>query len=238
MKRTAPTPKHLARLYYELGRIGARSVGEKLRWPFGSLTPEALFTLAADWSRWDPRLLEILVQYGIEHWRDLNPQQLREKLRTMEMPQTLGVIASFIQTAKSEESELLFFWNYVVQGIEPAPSQFYFCNLHQPGSPRAERTARESLSEFKQWGFLGLERVITDSKTKKSVGTLPVDSRLNLLRRLFKQKTSIQISDYLEALKNSISRQQALLDLKALPAKQHGKGRSAHWMLSRARKTA
>src|SRR3989338_849893 len=224
MKRIVPTTEHLSRLYYELGQIGARSVGEKFDWPYTLRESEELFALAADWSRWDPRLLEILVYYGMHHWRDLKPQRLRDLMREMETPQTVGVIATFIGIARPDDTESMLFWSYVTKGLVPVSPQFYFYNLHLPGSRLAERTARESLSEFKQWGFLGRERGLIDSATKTAAGTWDASSRMNVLRLLFEQKASIQFSDYLEALAGTLSRQQALLDLKVLPARRHGKG--------------
>lgn len=230
MKHKIPTEKDLARLYYELGQIGARSAGEKKKWDYRLKDVESLLVLACDWSRFDPRLLEILVEYGLNHWREIRPQVLREKMGVMEMPQTIGVVVSFIQTARPEDKELQAFWNYVTFDLKPVPPQFYFRDLYAPGSNLARRATLESLAEFKEWGFLARERIIVDSVTKKTAGTWDQPARLNILRRLFSQNKQIQISDYLEELHHSISRQQALLDLKALGAKQKEKGRIAYWV--------
>ncbi len=226
-----PTLSHLSRIYYELGKIGARAVGEKKRWPYAFEKKEELFTLAADLSRFDPRLLEILVQYGKDHWQNLSPQLLRASMKKMEMPQTLGVIASFIQTALPEDKECRLFWNYVTAGLLPVETQFYFRDLYSPGGEQGLQTAKESLAEFKQWGFLGKGSLVIDPATRKTIGTWDQASRLNILRRLLKEKRRLQISEYLEELRFTVSRQQALLDFKLSKAKQKGQGRSAYWTL-------
>ncbi|MBI4124671.1 MAG: hypothetical protein HY609_07020 [Deltaproteobacteria bacterium] len=231
MDITLPTEAHLARIYFELGRAGARAVGEKKPWPYHIENREALLTLAADWSRFDPRLLEILVQYGGRAWETLQPQKLRQNLAAMESPQALGVIAAFIQTADPLARERNLFWDYVVKGLRPVEAQFYFRDLYPLGSRLAQRAARESLAEFKRWGFLGLSRIVIDPATRQAAGTWDQESRHNILKRLFREKGTLQISDYLKEIEQTLSRQQALLDLKSLKAKQKGKGRSAHWIL-------
>lgn len=230
MKTSIPTQGDLARIYYELGQKGARTVGEKKKWAYSVKNLESLFALACEWSRFDPRLLEVLVEYGLHHWKEIRPQRLREEMRKMTTPQTVGVVASFIQTTLSEDKEALAFWNYVTLGLKPVSPQFYFRDLYTPGSTLARRAALESLSEFKEWGFLARERIVIDSATKKTIGTWNQEARLNILKRLFSKKRQLQISDYLEEISHTVSRQQALLDLKALAAKQKGKGRTAYWV--------
>ncbi|MDO8526395.1 MAG: hypothetical protein Q7T03_01765 [Deltaproteobacteria bacterium] len=233
MKIIPPTENHLTRLYYELGKMGAQSVGEKKPWPYHFENTESLFALASDLSRWDPRLLQILVEFGLNHWKELHPQHLREAIQEMQSPQTVGVVAAFILAAAPLEKETSLFWNYVTAGLKPVEPQFYFHDLHTPGSILAERAAKESLQEFSQWGFLGRERVIADTRTKQGVGSWGQPARLNILKRLFKTRKQIQISDYLKELGHSISRQQALLDLKKIKAKQEGSGRGTTWILLR-----
>ena len=226
-----PTSAHLSRLYYELGRWGARSVGEKKKWRYRFETKEELIAVAADWSRYDPRLLQILVQWGLESWTTWHPVLIRSVMKRMTTPQTVGVVAGFMTTANPLDRELELFLNYLIADLKPVSPQFYFFDLYLPGSRLAERAAKESLEEFKQWGFLSRERVLIDAKTKRGVGSWDPESRRHILKRLFQRRRQIQISDYLEELQYSISRQQALLDLKNLPAKPHGEGRSAFWSI-------
>ena len=220
MKKSPPSAEDLSRMYYELGQAGARAVGAKKAWAFKIKNLESLFVLAADWSRFDPRLLEILVEYAARHWADLNPLKLRESIKSMTTPQTIGVIAALVRCSLPADKEPHFFWDYVTAGLQPAATQYYFSNLYTLGSDLARRAAVESPQEFKRWGFLAIGH---------DVGSWDKSSRLNILNRLLDQKKKVQISDYLKALKDSISRQQALLDLQAAGAMQCGRGRGAYW---------
>ena len=231
MSLAPPSLKELSRLYYELSKIGARSVGANNKWAYVLKDKESLFALAADWSRFDTRLLQILVNYGAQHWQDLKPQNLRVAMQTMAAPQTVGVIASFIKQTKPHDLESELFWAYVIAGLNPVPTQFYFMGLYSPGGVLAEKASTESLKEFKAWGFLGRETIVIDSQERKSVGSWERISRLNILKRILTEKKQIQLSDYLEELKYSLSRQQALIDFKSLKLKQKGKGRGAYWAL-------
>ena len=232
MTWSPPSVAHLSRLYYELGKCGAKTAGQKKPWPYKLKTPESLFVLGADWSRFDPRLLQILVEFGISHWPTLLPQAIRKETGQMKAPQTLGVITAFMKSALPKDHEISLFCDYLTEGLRPVPTQYYFFNLFPPGSPSAEKTTKESLSEFKVWGFLGRDRVVIDSFTKKSAGSWDPISRINILKRLLRSRKEIQISDYLEELHHSISRQQAILDLKSIQALQNGKGRGTFWKLN------
>ena len=84
---------------------------------------------------------------------------------------------------------------------------------------------------YRKWGFLGIERPIIDLETKKTVGSYDVPYRRNLLKQLLSRNKKITLSIYLETLGHTISRQQALYDLKHfLPLQLKGKGHGAHWI--------
>lgn len=57
----APTDQELERLYYELARIGAPSVGRRQPWKYAPRDLEQLVVLACEMLRFDPRLLSILL---------------------------------------------------------------------------------------------------------------------------------------------------------------------------------
>ena len=67
----APLPRELARLYHELARLGAPSVGERQPWRYRPKGREGLLALAGEMLRYDPRLLSILLQLLLEHWAAL-----------------------------------------------------------------------------------------------------------------------------------------------------------------------
>lgn len=226
-----PTDSHLHRLYYELGKIGARAVGRKEKWPYRIEQAETLLALAADWTRHDPRLLEVLTQFCLTAWRAWRPQAIREAFPKMETPQTWGVVADFVRGAKPEDAETLYFWEYLVRGLNPLADQYYFFDLYTIGGEYAQRVTRESLQQFRDWGFFGNERVIINPQTKEEVGDWGQNERLNILRRLFRKTPSLKVADYLREIHHTVSRQQAIQDLRKLGAASIGRGRGGIWSL-------
>ncbi len=225
MLKQPPTNAHLSRMYYELAGIGAECVGEKKTWPYDIQSPEELLALACDMSRFDPRLVDILVGYFSKRWMDVNPARLRNFYGKMQTPQTVAVICEFLLES-AEGEELKHFVAYLMAGLKPVAAQFYFRDLYSVGGRLAQRAAEEGLFEYKKWGFLACERPF-------SMGTLDAASRRNILRRLFEKKGEVSLKDYLSAVQFSVSRQQALLDIKSSGmARGTGQGRGAKWKLA------
>lgn len=223
-----PSENHLSRLYYELGKVGARSAGSLEDWPCQPESLEELVVIAAEWSRWDPRLMEILVNFSLDHWEKFSPQEIRRLQKKMKTPQALGVLSAFLFSASPQNRELALFWHYVVADLEKVKSQFYFRDLYQSGSLLASVAVKETLLEFADWGFLARERIFIE-KTGKRVGHWDQSARLHILRRLFGRRNQLTLSDYLNEVESGISRQQAMLDFKKLGAILRGKGRGAFW---------
>lgn len=229
-----PTIAHLNRMYFELARIGANCVGAKASWPYDRIlkNKEKLLALASDMSRFDPRLFEILVAFFLNHWSEINPVSLRSCYREMKWPETVAVICEFLKSA-AKDGELIRFADYLSSGLKPSTTQFYFYNLYSPGGKLAQIAAEEGVYEFKKWGFLSAVRPVIDSKERKTAGLLDAVSRKNILKRLLAEKNVISLKDYLKAVHFTITRQQALLDLKNSGiAASTGKGRSAKWKLA------
>lgn len=227
-----PTDDHLSRMYYELSIIGAEGVGEKKRWPYDPRSKEELVALALDMSRFDPRLFGIVVKYFIDRWADLNPLKLRSYYSKMEKPETVGVVCEFFSEVVTDP-EALHFSSYLTSGLKPAEPQFYFHNAYAPAGELARRAVEEGLFEFKKWGFFACERPVIDRAGKKTVGSFDGSSRMNILKELAESNDEIGIGNYLSAVHHSISRQQALLDIKAAGLVPNGKkGRGAKWKLA------
>lgn len=225
MLKQPPTNFHLSRIYYELAGIGAECVGEKKAWPYDTQSSEELLALACDMSRFDPRLVDILVGYFSKRWTEVNPAKLRGFYGKMQTPQTVAVICEFL-LGSAESEELKYFVSYLMAGLKPVAAQFYFRDLYSVGGRLAQRATEEGLFEYKKWGFLACERPF-------SMGTLDAASRKNILRRLFEKKGEVSLKDYLNAVRFSISRQQALLDIKSSGmAIGTGQGRGAKWKLA------
>lgn len=232
MLKRIPNENDMARMSFELAALGARCAGELLKWPYTIANKYELLALAAEMSRYDPRLFGILVEFFCNNWREINPLELRTAYSAMETPQIFGVIGEFFKKAV-KDNEAIHYYNYLTGGLKPLPTQFFFHSLYQVGGPLAGRAAEASLTEYKRWGFLAAERPTIDAASKMTIGTLDANSRLNILRRLLTRKKVIQISDYLNALGNDISRQQALSDLqKCKFATKIGRGRGSKWKLA------
>lgn len=225
-----PTPSDLSRMYYELGRLGARCVGKKSPWRHRIDNPLSLLTLASEMSRYDPRLFGVLVEYLYHHWHKWNPFSLRKALLECETPQIWGVIGEFI-SGTHPDPEARNFFDYLLKGVCPSETQFFFIGLYPERGYLARLASDESLSEFSKWGFISRERPVIDAGTKKSAGRWDGKARRSILKRLFQSQETISISDYLREVDYTISRQQALKDLSSLSgAKPTGRGRGAVWI--------
>lgn len=224
-----PTEQDLTRLYFELAEIGAPCVGTKTEWQFHTLSKEELLALAFEWIRYDPRLLSILIMYLKDHYSELNPYLLRKFIKKNASPQTVGVVGEFLKQTKDDQ-EIKFMFDYLCQGFLPRHDELFFIGLHPIGSKIIEKTVAKSLKEYRKWGFLGIEKPMIDLVTKKTIGSYETSYRKKVLKQLLDRNKKITLSTYLEAVNNSISRQQALYDLKHFFAlKLMGKGRGAYW---------
>ena len=230
MFTTPPTLNHLSRAYFELGLIGARVVGEKKKWPYSPKSKEELLVLTAEMSRFDPRLFDILVEFLFFHWMELNPQTLRNSIRTMPSPQVFGVIGSFLEPC-FDDREVIYFFEYLMRDYHPVPPQLFFCLLYAPGSRAMQKASFEPLQEYLSWGFLARERPIIHSLQRMELGHFSPQARHNIISRLVARSGQISLADYLETLNHTLSRQQALLDLKDFTGlKIKGKGRGSVWV--------
>jgi hypothetical protein len=224
------TEAELERLYYELARIGASSVGRKRRWRYRPRGEEALIALAAETLRYDPRLLSILVQLLRRVYGRLNPQRVREQMRAMRWPQALLVVLEFAKAA-SDDKEFHHFCDYVAAGwSRVAPAARFFMDAERPGSRMATRNVGRNLKPYARWGFVGSERPIVDPLTKRTIGGYDAPTRQRILGELAAQKPEFALADYMDAIDHAVSRQQALLDLKrSADVVASGHGRGAKW---------
>ena len=121
----SPTQNHLARMYYELAQHGALAMGEKKPWPYRPKNLYELVALAADMSRFDPRLLGILVEFVELKWLEINPVLLRQEIKKMDCPQTFGVILGFTDSfLKQKEFLFLLFRSMRINREQCSPEFF------------------------------------------------------------------------------------------------------------------
>ena len=233
MLRGVPTEDHLARIYYELAELGAACVGEKRTWPYLTKSAEELFALAAEMSRYDPRLFDILVAFLGRNWRVINPSELRSFYPSMETPQVVAVMAEFLLAQQAVPEEKRYFLRYLQEGLEPVPLQLYYRDLYRPGGNLMKRAEETPLREYKRWGFLAREAPAEGEAGRRTMGSRDAEARRNILLRLLKEGRRIRLADYMAALDNKISRQQALLDIRSIEGiRLTSRGPGARWVLA------
>jgi hypothetical protein len=227
----APTQAELERLYFELARVGASSVGQKRSWPYRPRTLEDLLSLATEMLRYDPRLLSILLQFVLAHWRELHPVKLRDRLREIRWPEALLVVLEFAK-AESSDPEFRYWADYVAAGFERIePPERFFVDAERPGSRVAIRRVGRNLGAYARWGFIGSERPIADPVSKRAVGSYDAATRRRILRELIERRGEITLAEYLEAVDHAVSRQQGLVDLRgSRQLRLAGRGRGAKWV--------
>jgi hypothetical protein len=226
----APSEAELARLYHELAKLGATSVGDNVPWVHAPENREQLLVLASQMMRYDPRLLSVLVQWFAAHYDMLNPLQLRRELRQVRWPQSLLVVLEFARLDASDP-ELEAFCKYVSIGFQRVePAERFFLETERPGSRAATRNLGRNLAPYARWGFIGQERPTIDPVSKRSVGRYDAQTRRRILDDLIERYTDFSMADYLSAVDHSISRQQALADLRSYNViAPSGGGRGARW---------
>jgi hypothetical protein len=224
-------PAALARLYHELGRLGARAEGRRAAWRHGTPSPEELLVLAAQAARADPRLLWILVELLATGWERFNPLLLRRAVRRSRWPAALGVALEFARAAAGAE-ELDDVARFVMAGVGPADGERFFAGTRAFAGELARRDAEESLAEYRRWGYFGREAPFAKELGTAARGTLGPAERRNLLRRLAERDGEVTLAGYLEALRGRASRRQATRDLAAAPFLiRAGRTRAARYRL-------
>ena len=205
--------RELARLYHELGRIGARAEGREAPWRFGRPAPEELTVLAAQASRHDARLLWVVVELLARSYDRLNPLLLRRAAARARWPAALGVSLEFARRV-ARSKELDDYAAFVAADVPPARGERFFLGAHAFAGAHARRDAEESLAEYKRWGYLGREEPFSKELGVEARGTLGTAERRNLLRRLAERRGWVTFAEYAAALGGRVSARQATRDLR------------------------
>ena len=232
------SPKERASLYYELGKLGAFCGGEPLVRHFENLTANQLLSIACEESRFDPRLLGILIDYFSKHYRQINPFGLAKAIQKIATPQTLGVISEFAKKTHSS-SDLKAFFDIVLRDIHPSPIQIYFNTQVRPRVKIITKKILYTPNEFRKWGFFSdIDPYLKEFRPKKAYWTFTSKDRQKILDDLMAQGEKFRMKDYLRALGGSITRQQAFIDLKnRKDLKKIGKNRGRVYQRKRFEKS-
>lgn len=229
-----PPEGELARLYYELSRLGARAEGRRAPWRYGAPSPEEVLVLAAQAARHDPRLLWVLVELLARGYGRFDPLKLRRANAASRWPATLGVAFEFARRVAGSV-ELDDCADFVMKRVAPARGEQFFVGTRAAGGAQMRRDVEESLREYERWGYFGREEPIAKELHALARGTLGARARLNLLRRLA-ERGEVTLRAYLAALEGRASRRQAQRDLERAPFLQRfGRTRAARYRLRRGR---
>jgi hypothetical protein len=203
----------VARLYHELGRLGARTEGKPAPWRWGRPSPEETLVLAVQAARHDPRLLWVAVELLA---KGFDPLKLRRAAQRSRWPAALGVAFEFARAvARTEELDDVA--RFVLAPVAPARGERFFKGTRAFAGALARRDVEESLAEYKRWGYFGRGEPLAKELGTQARGTLGRTERLNVLRRLAGRGGPFTIAEYLAALRGRASRRQAARDLATAP---------------------
>jgi hypothetical protein len=231
MRFSAATPRVdadvLAATYAFLGSVGGRAAGDASQVSLLPGAAEDRLALAMELSRFDPRLLGVVVDVIARSWRSFDPVALRAAIHRLPTPAVAGVVAGFAASLPGERDRSHFL-AWLVDGLQPAPLQLYFIGIHAPGGRLVGLAAERPHVEYLRWGFLARERPFAkDAQIERRAGRYPAATRRRILLDLLGGGRSISLGDYLDAVERCVSRQQALADIRTIPdvvRKGHGRG--------------
>ena len=184
-----------------------------------SVQPEpAKLALWSQWTRFDPRLGELLVEWFARCWTKQDPIALNAALRTQPWPAAIGPILETAALIQTIELELFRNWLRVVMTtFLPAPNEQFFIGLNKVAGPRMIREAGAASKVFRRWGFLSSEVLLAKGSALGRRTLVSPLARLNVLNDLLAIKHEISVNDYLFALNGLVSRRQAERDLAGHP---------------------
>lgn len=181
--------------------------------------------LWSQWSRFDPRLAEILVSYLARNWKKLDLFALRTELLAQPWPSAFGVLvenAVASRLVQTTEVGVFRAWAAtLLSGVSPACDELFFFGTRKLGSAAMVRDAAESSITYRRWGYLGRDLLVNKANPSafKSIGStlLPASVRERLRHELARSRARFTIHDYQTTLDFRVSRRQAELDLARDP---------------------
>ncbi len=204
-------------VYARLAEMGARLFVPGGRPARLDLSDEEILSIAAEESRFDYRLLYVLVALITDHVERFHPFRLRTAVGCMKTPAVWGVIFEFAVKVR-DDVDVRSFFSIVLREVKAASPQMFYNSPLRPNPSADGRVIATTCDEFWKWGFYGNEPpLLKELKPSGPVRTFSQESRRRILRQLFREKGEIGVSDYLEALNGAVTRQQAHKDLVSFP---------------------
>jgi len=176
------------------------------------------FSLFCQWTRFDPRLAEICVQYISESWKKINPIELYQAFEKQPWPNVVGVLLEFSEKLvfleSPEESDLFQLWKQLItKRLKKSNWEQFFIGQRRIAGQMMLDDARFSLAEYQKWGYLSREILL--NKKIENTHSYSLQTRQQILKALVESSPRITTDAYWNALGQSISRRQAERDLRS-----------------------
>lgn len=223
--KNLPQPEDLSRAY------------DALENQLPECTPSNL-ALWSQWARYDARLAEICVRYVAEHWREMDPDVLREELLRQPWPAAMAVLLEYVPAVLSRQKKegatanFKHWSNAATSGLEHGRDELFFMGMRSVGGKAMREDAEFSRRAYLKWGYLGRESLL--SKPTWSGGTdLSAPRRRTILIQLMKLNRSFTAMDYVLACDRGVSLRQAERDLRACDKlRTHGQTRARRYVVA------
>lgn len=184
---------------------------------------DSKLVLYSQWTRLDPRLGELIVQYIAGFWKEVHPVCLNSCIQNQVWPAVFGVLLDHVpfyyKKKKIKNQELVLFRKWadcVMAGIQPVSGELFFIDIYSTGSKLMYEEAFYSGQIYRKWGYFGKDLMI--NKMDFSQKTLiSFQQRREILNHLLKRKQKLRVEDYIKELNFQIHRRQAQRDLKNHP---------------------
>lgn len=199
-----PSEKEREKVYEILQGLRSKKTSQEI-------TPNKL-ALYIQWTRFDPRLAEIIVGYIVKNWIAMNPMSLNDCLKKQPWPQAGGVILEFAKKAIDLKTRKKFsYWsNLVTSDFQKAPLQQFFIGLRKVGGKEMLSDARFASDEYQKWGYLAKE--VLFNKSKFGVKYDP-EVRKEILKDLLTRNQKMTTRQYHNILGQGITIRQAERDI-------------------------
>ena len=177
--------------------------------------------LWSQWTRLDPRLGEILIEYLSKFWQKHNPVEINQQLKQKVWPAVFGVLLEQVPFYCSQylknrkwDKKLFFHWSKcAMTHISPAKNEQFFIGLYKAGGQLVKEECFYAIKPYRQWGYFSKDLLINKALPPKKT-LISVSQRKAIINELLKSHKRITIRDYLEKINFQIHRRQAQRDLK------------------------
>jgi hypothetical protein len=169
------------------------------------------------WSRFDPRLAEIVTEKLSIHWQDISPTELNTIIRKCAWGAVMGVIIenAALLIPKNKVDEFRAWSQCVTYKIKKTNGELFFIGLFRFAGTQASLQVMNANKTFLRWGYfsdailVNKSNILTEGKT-----LLSPRRRVELILELAQKNLFFSTADYVAKLNGQISRRTAEADLK------------------------